>query len=108
MKIKILGAAGGEVTGSACYVQTKHARAIIDGIHAGALASVKTLRDATFGFDVITECPNVPANILVPRSAWADQASYDATARKLAGLFKENFKAFEAGVSAEIKAAGPV
>ena len=59
------------------------------------------------GFDVVTECPNVPSEILVPRNAWADKSAYDATAKKLAGLFKENFKAYEAGASPDVKAASP-
>jgi phosphoenolpyruvate carboxykinase (ATP) len=71
------------------------------------LAKAKTQRDPTFGFDVVTECPNVPAEILIPRNAWADKAAYDATAKKLAGLFKENFKTYEPGAAAEVKAAGP-
>jgi ATP-dependent phosphoenolpyruvate carboxykinase len=41
------------------------------------------------------------------RGAWAEASVYDAIAQKLAGLFRENFKTCEAGVSAEIKAAGP-
>lgn len=61
-----------------------------------------------FGFEVVTECPNVPAEILVPRNAWADKAAYAAAAKHLAGLFKENFKTYEAGASSEVKAAGPV
>ncbi len=99
---------GGGAYGTGKRISLKHTRAIIDAIHSGALAKAKIQRDATFGFDVITECPNVPSEILVPRHAWADKTAYDAVARKLAGLFKENFKTYEAGVSAEVKAAGPV
>ncbi len=47
------------------------------------------------------------AEILLPRESWADQAAYDATAQKLAGLFKKNFATYEDGASAEVKAAGP-
>jgi phosphoenolpyruvate carboxykinase (ATP) len=88
-------------------ISLKHTRAIIDAIHSGALTEAKTLRDATFGVNAVTECANVPPEILVPRNAWAEKSAYDATAKKLAGLFKENFKKYEAGVSAEVKAAGP-
>jgi len=28
-----------------------------------------------FGFDVVTGCPNVPSEILIPRNAWADKAA---------------------------------
>jgi len=98
---------GGGAHGTGKRISLKHTRAIIDAIHSGALTKAKTQRDATFGFDVITECPNVPSEILVPRNAWADKSAYDATAKKLAGLFKENFKTYEAGASAEVKAAGP-
>jgi phosphoenolpyruvate carboxykinase (ATP) len=65
------------------------------------------VRDPFFGVDVVTECPDVPREILSPRGVWADTAAYDATARKLAGLFRANFATYEAGVSAEIKAAAP-
>ncbi len=34
-------------------------------------------RDPVFGFDVVTECPGVPAEILWPRNTWADKAAYD-------------------------------
>jgi len=98
---------GGGAHGTGKRISLKHTRAIIDAIHSGALAKAKTQRDATFGFDVIAECPNVPPEILVPRNAWADKAAYDATAKKLAGLFKDNFKTYEAGASADVKAAGP-
>ncbi len=32
----------------------------------------------------------VPSQMLVPRKTWGDQAAYDATAKKLAGLFSDN------------------
>jgi phosphoenolpyruvate carboxykinase (ATP) len=88
-------------------ISLRHTRAIIDAIHSGALAGAKTDRDPVFGLHVVTECPQVPAEILVPRRTWADPSAYDAAARKLAGLFRENFKTYAAAVGAEVKAAGP-
>ena len=80
---------------------------LIDAIHAGALTNAPVLRDPFFGFEVVTACPHVPSEILVPRRTWEDGAAYDTMARKLAGLFRENFKHYESGVSDEVKAAGP-
>jgi phosphoenolpyruvate carboxykinase (ATP) len=88
-------------------ISLKYTRAIIEGIHSGALAHAATRHDAVFGFEVVTDCPGVPGKILVPRDAWADKGAYDATARKLARLFRENFKRYESGVNSEIRAAGP-
>ena len=89
-------------------IKLAHTRAIVDGIHSAALATAKTQRDPVFGFDVVTECPNVPAEILIPRNVWTDKAAFDATAKKLAGLFIENFRKYESGADAEVKAASPV
>ncbi len=98
---------GGGAHGTGKRISLKNTRAIIDAIHNGALVKAKTQRDPIFGFDIITECPNVPSQILIPRNAWADKSAYDVTAKKLAGLFQENFKNYEAGASVEIRAAGP-
>ena len=97
----------GGAYGTGKRIQLAHTRAIIDAIHTGKLAASPKQRDAVFGFEVVTECPGVPAEILLPRATWSDGAAYDATAAKLAGLFRENFKKYEAGASAEIRAAGP-
>ncbi len=88
-------------------IKLSHTRAIIDAIHTGQLAEAKRKRHPVFGFDVITECPAVPSELLWPRDSWGDPAAYDAAARKLGGLFVENFKKYESGVSAEVRSASP-
>ena len=97
----------GGAYGTGKRISLKHTRAIVDAIHRGALADAKTAPDPVFGIDVVTACPNVPSEILVPRSAWPNPAAYDAAATALAQLFKKNFEKYEAGVSDEIKNAGP-
>jgi len=88
-------------------IKLAHTRAIIDAIHTDKLADTKRERHPVFGFDVVTECPGVPAEILWPRKTWADSAAYDAAAKKLASLFIENFKKYEGDVNAEVRTASP-
>jgi ATP-dependent phosphoenolpyruvate carboxykinase len=78
-----------------------------DAIHSGSLTAAPTQTDPVFGFEVITECPNVPKEILVAKDTWKDHSAYRATARKLASLFIKNFLTFENGVSEAVRAAGP-
>lgn len=85
----------------------RHTRAILDAIHDGSLAETRTVKDEIFGFDVPVECKHVPTELLTPRSTWADKSAYDATQKKLAKFFIDNFKKFEAGASPTIRAAGP-
>jgi phosphoenolpyruvate carboxykinase (ATP) len=59
------GRSGGAY-GTGKRIKLANTRAIIDAIHSGALVTAKTQRDPVFGFDVVTECPNVPAEILIP------------------------------------------
>jgi phosphoenolpyruvate carboxykinase (ATP) len=80
-------------------------RRIIAAIHDGTLLKAPTAPDPVFGVSVITACPAIPAEILIPRQSWSDKEAYDATARKLAKLFVENFKNYEA--SDAVRAAGP-
>jgi phosphoenolpyruvate carboxykinase (ATP) len=89
-------------------IKLAHTRAIIDAIHSGALAEAKRQRHPVFGFEVPAECPGVPSQILWPRETWSDPASYDEAARKLAGLFVDNFKKYEAQANEEVRAASPV
>ena len=97
----------GGAYGVGSRIKLKYTRAIIDAIHAGALAGVATQADPVFGLDVPTSCPDVPSEMLQPRNTWADKAAYDEKARKVAALFRDNFKKYEAQATDEIRAAGP-
>jgi phosphoenolpyruvate carboxykinase (ATP) len=79
-------------------------------IHAalsGQLDTVGYERDQVFNLDVPLDCPGVPPEVLRPRATWRDPAAYDAQAGRLARMFAENFKAFEADAAPEVIAAGP-
>ncbi len=97
----------GGAYGSGSRMPLSYTRAIIDAIHAGQLNDAPVEADPVFGFSIVTKCPGVPDEILVPRNTWADPSTFDQTARKLAGLFRKNFEAFESGVSEKVCAAGP-
>ena len=84
-----------------------YTRAIIDAIHSGDLNDAPIEPDPTFGVGVVTGCPHVPADILIPKTTWTDKSAFEATAKKLAGLFIDNFKEYESGVSEEVRAAAP-
>ena len=88
-------------------MKIKHTRAMIRAILNGSLAQVETRPDPVFGVHVPTSCPDVPSEVLEPRGTWKDAASYDEKAKDLARRFNENFKKYEAGVSAEVRAAAP-
>jgi phosphoenolpyruvate carboxykinase (ATP) len=84
-----------------------HTRAIIDAIHSGALDDVQYEADPIFGVGVPMQCPGVPSEVLMPKKTWKDQAKYDETAKKLAGLFRKNFEQYAAQTSEEVRAANP-
>src|SRR5215475_1605336 len=87
----------GGAFGTGKRIKLAHTRAIIDAIHNGTLTTAKTQRDPVFGFDVVAQCPNVPSEILIPSNTWSDKSAYEATAKKLAGLFTQNFAKYAEG-----------
>ncbi len=97
----------GGAHGVGSRIKLKYTRAIIDAIHNNDFDNVDYQKDADFGFDVPLSCPDVPDEILIPRNTWEDKDGYDKMKEKLINLFRNNFKQFEAGVNAEILAAGP-
>ena len=83
-----------------------HTRAMVRAALTGVLDEVECHTDPVFGLPVPLKCPDVPDNLLDPRSTWSDPDAYDRKAGELATAFNENFTQFPK-VNAAIRAAGP-
>jgi phosphoenolpyruvate carboxykinase (ATP) len=84
-----------------------HTRTMVNSLLRGELAKAKLEVDPVFGLSVPAEIPDVPAAVLKPRETWPDKSAYDEQAKKLAGMFRENFKKFESFVPESVKNAWP-
>jgi phosphoenolpyruvate carboxykinase (ATP) len=84
-----------------------YTRAMIRAILNGSLAQVETQPDPIFGLGIPVSCPDVPEEVLKPRSTWKDPEAYDLKARELARRFNENFKKYADGVSEAVRAVAP-
>ena len=84
-----------------------YTRAMITAALQGKLDNVEYEIHPVFGMQIPTACPNVPSEILNPRSTWANAAAYDEAAKKLALQFIQNFEKYASGVTDEILAAAP-
>ncbi len=80
-----------------------HTRAMVNAAIEGRIPNDYEA-EPFFGLVIPKEVPDVPSHVLNPRNAWSDSAAYDEQARKLAQLFFNNFKRFEAHVSPSINA----
>ena len=69
--------------------------------------NVETFEESIFGLKIPKEIAGVPSEILNARNTWEDKQKYDAALTKLANMFIENFKKFEANSSDNIRSAGP-
>ena len=93
--------------GTGKRIDIPHTRAMVNAALDGKLDDVPTWRDPVFGVEVPESCPGVPPEVLRPRDTWPDGAAYDAQARKLAGMFHENFSKYADEVSEAVRNAGP-
>ena len=82
-------------------------RAMLRAILNGGLDSVECVADPMFGLETPTTCPDVPSDVLNPRSTWADKGAYDEQARRLVRMFAENFESFAPRVPESVRAVGP-
>jgi phosphoenolpyruvate carboxykinase (ATP) len=88
-------------------MKLSHTRAMVHSLLKGDLHSAPLDTDPVFGLQVPKHIANVPDDVLNPRNTWSDKSAYDEQARKLAGMFRDNFSKFEKHVSDAVKAAGP-
>ena len=88
-------------------MKIRHTRAMLNAALDGDLDGVEFVKDARFGFEVPVECPNVPSEVLQPRSTWVDKSEYDSTADKLASMFNDNFARYAQGVSEAVNSSAP-
>ncbi len=100
------GWTGGEF-GVGSRMPIKVTRALLAAALDGTLANVEMRVDPHFRFRVPVAVPGVDSKILNPRETWADKAAYDAQARKLVSMFRDNFRKFEAHVGRDVLDAAP-
>jgi len=87
-------------------IKLRYTRAMVTAALNGDLDKVEYKHNDLFNVDVPTSCPDVPSEILDPKSTWADKAAYDKTAKGLAEKFVANFKKYDK-MPANIVNAGP-
>jgi phosphoenolpyruvate carboxykinase (ATP) len=97
----------GGAFGTGERMKLSHTRAMIRAALSGKLSDVETTPDPVFGLNIPKSVPEVPDEVLQPRSTWSDPAAYDQAAAELAAMFRDNFEKFAADVSDDVRAAGP-
>jgi phosphoenolpyruvate carboxykinase (ATP) len=100
------GWTGGQY-GTGHRMPIKITRALLNAALDGSLNSAEFRTDPNFGFKVPVAVPGVDSQILDPRATWADKAAYDATAKKLVGLFIDNFSEFAEHVDQSVLESAP-
>jgi phosphoenolpyruvate carboxykinase (ATP) len=83
----------------------QHTRLLLRAALDGSLAKVTFETDPFFGLSIPKAVPGIPSEVLNPRNAWADKATYDRTAADLVKRFEANFEGFAGGVSEDVLAA---
>jgi len=94
--------------GTGHRINLKHTRAMVNAILSGDLEDAETTPDDVFGLAIPTAVPNVPSEVLNPRSTWDDPQAYDEAARSLADMFVANFEKYTRHVDDSILQGGPV
>ncbi|MBV9076185.1 MAG: phosphoenolpyruvate carboxykinase [Methylobacteriaceae bacterium] len=101
------GWTGGGVSTGGRRMPIRVTRRLLAAALDGSLAKADYRRDPYFGFAVPTSVPGVEPHILYPVKTWQDKAAFAETAKRLLGMFQENFRRFADHVDADVRAAEP-
>ncbi len=95
--------------GEADRVDIDLTRAMVHAALSGELQSVEYDENTQFHVSIPRSCPDVPTQLLDPRTSWKDPVAYDARAAKLAKEFAAHFdKAYgNKGIAPEVVAQCP-
>ncbi|MDH3308316.1 MAG: phosphoenolpyruvate carboxykinase (ATP) [Acidimicrobiia bacterium] len=88
-------------------IKIPHTRAMLNAALDGDLDDVEYRVDPVFGLSVPVTVPDVPTGLLVPRDTWDDKEAFDFQAKRLAGMFADNFAKYADGVDRAVVEAGP-
>jgi phosphoenolpyruvate carboxykinase (ATP) len=97
----------GGAYGVGSRMSLKYTRALITAALNGELDNVSYEELPIFGFNIPSQCPGVPSEILNPRNTWENKNAYDQKARELALKFNENFEKYASLASQSILSAAP-
>jgi phosphoenolpyruvate carboxykinase (ATP) len=70
-------------------------RRMLTAILESELDNMNFISDSNFKILVPESVPEIDSNILNPRNTWDDKEAYDAKAKQLIKLFKNNFTQYE-------------
>lgn len=88
-------------------MKLKYTREMITAALEGKLDEVEFSTHEIFGLNMPKSCPNVPSELLDPKTTWDDKEAYDRKSSELAKAFVENFEKFAEYANEEIMAAAP-
>lgn len=80
--------------GTGKRISLKDTRAIIDSIIDGSIDEVDTIHIPIMNLNVPKALKNVSEDILDPRNTYTDVNEWKEKAKKLAGMYRENFKQY--------------
>jgi len=80
--------------GSGKRMSIKNTRACINGILDGSINGSEFETLPVFNLSIPKTLKNVDTSVLNPRNSWESKEEYDATAKKLANMYIENFKKY--------------